>query len=43
VIEDKPYYGLKSIDDLKKLLPDRLKEATSTAALTAKATTTIKK
>ncbi len=44
VIEDKPYYGLKSIEDLKKLLPDRLKEATSTdTVINAKATTTIKK
>ena len=31
VVEDKTYYGLKSVEELKALLPDTLKEATSTA------------
>lgn len=30
VVEDKAYYGLKNLDELKALLPDTLKEATST-------------
>lgn len=30
VVEDKAYYGLKSLDDLKALLPSTLKQATTT-------------
>ena len=33
VVEDKPYYGLKNIQELKELLPDNLKESTSTITL----------
>lgn len=33
VIEDKAYYGLKKIDEIKTLLPDTLKQATSTTDL----------
>lgn len=36
VVEDKAYYGLKNLDELKSLLPDTLKEATSTATSTEK-------
>jgi hypothetical protein len=49
VVEDKPYYGLKKVDELKLLLPDTLKEATSTSEdstidkLRATATKAIKK
>lgn len=39
VIEDKTYSGYKSIEDMEKLLPDTLKEATSTSIV---ATTTRK-
>lgn len=41
VIEDKTYVGFKSLEELEKLLPDTLKEATSTAkspALTGSST-----
>lgn len=38
VIEDKTYTGYKSVEDLEMLLPDTLKEATTTAA-----TSTLKK
>lgn len=41
IVEDKAYYGLKSLDELKALLPDTLKEATTTPS-TAKSTTTKK-
>lgn len=41
IVEDKAYYGLKGLDELKTLLPDTLKEATTTAS-TAKSTTTKK-
>jgi hypothetical protein len=39
VIEDKAYYGLKKVEEIKALLPDTLKEATSTQDITS--TTTI--
>jgi hypothetical protein len=34
VIEDKTYIGFKTVEDLEDLLPDTLKEATSTATTT---------
>ncbi len=38
VIEDKPYFGYKSVEDLENLLPDTLKAATTTAKLEASST-----
>jgi hypothetical protein len=43
IVEDEAYYGLKSLDELKALLPDTLKEATSTTATAANKSTTTKK
>lgn len=42
IVEDKAYYGLKSLEELKTLLPDTLKEATTTASTANKSTTTKK-
>jgi thiol-disulfide isomerase/thioredoxin len=39
VIEDKTHIGFKSVDDLEKLLPDTLKQATSSPAANASTTT----
>ena len=41
VIEDKPYIGFKSVEDIEKLLPDTLKLATTTVT-TASSTKTAK-
>lgn len=41
VVEDKAYYGLKTLEELKDLLPNTLKEATTTDS-TSTATTTVK-
>jgi hypothetical protein len=38
VVEDKAYYGLKKIEELKILLPDTLKEATTTEEIIATST-----
>jgi hypothetical protein len=38
VVEDKAYYGLKKVDELKGLLPDTLKEATTTEGIIATST-----
>ncbi|MDQ5957583.1 MAG: hypothetical protein QG614_558 [Patescibacteria group bacterium] len=40
VVEDKAYYGYKDLTELKKLLPDTLKIATSTDATSTQASTT---
>lgn len=40
VIEDKTYIGFKSVNDLEELLPDSLKEATSTQATSTAASST---
>ncbi len=42
IVEDKAYYGLKSLEELKTLLPDTLKEATTTVSTANKSTTTKK-
>lgn len=41
VIEDKTYTGFKSVEDMEKLLPDTLREATTTASVST--TTSAKK
>lgn len=41
VIEDKAYYGLKKVDEIKSLLPDTLKQATSTLELEKNNTETV--
>jgi hypothetical protein len=43
VIEDKTYSGYKTIEDMEALLPDTLKEATTTAMSATTASTTAKK
>ena len=43
VIEDKTYTGFKSLEDLEKLLPDTLKESTTTMATSTTSTTSTKK
>jgi hypothetical protein len=43
VVEDRPYYGYKNLDELKSLLPNTLKEATSTESLVSSSTATVTK